>query len=669
MTGVGDEQSGDKSTTALGVDGPLAQLRNENAALRARLAALESTALDNQSLRAKLDDAVRQNEERRQTGRALDREIVQLRAMLAEAERQMANIRQTFIYRIGEAIVSARTWKGLRQLPGRLIALRRAYLEKRGLLGAAGAPGKGLSERLRYVDESLKLLSSDGLDAALAHVRAAPPRDGEDKARALLELAHAIYLEDAARAASLAVEAGVIKSLEPRLRSLVLGLFDHGEINAPALILATLGEVLSGTPADRVRREAILAQERQLAAPLRFPPRSPPSATARRLAVIASRSLPHQIDAHSFRAQSVYDAARDTGLEPILITEPGYQYPRPGDGNPALRLVGGRRFARLPDAAVAEAVYDRFVVEVGGLLATHFAQLGISHVHSLAPPPLSAAALWAARETGASFTLDVGELPVFGSHVDADWEGRERFRSGLSLFAETANSADQVIVRSSAVAAAFAERGLLANARVVPDAISPTMVRGSDTQIADLRHALGVTGHKIIGVFERIDGDEGLFDLIRALPLIIGAEPEVMVLFVGSGPGVEAVRQRAVASGVGGQIRMASDFPGFQIQDYLGGCRLGDIPQTSALRRGNSRRPSNFRRPWRSERRWWPQRHPGRANGWKPARTGYWWRPVTSIPWLGRRSACSAIRLLVRVWPKRDATSFVSGPAPRRSIR
>ena len=119
------------------------RLRAENAALQARIAELEPKAIEGEALRAELEEALRRNEEKRQDRRSLDREIVEMRSMLAEAERQLGNIRQTFIYRIGDAIVAARTWKGLRSLPRRLLALRRAYLERRGLSGPPARSGAG----------------------------------------------------------------------------------------------------------------------------------------------------------------------------------------------------------------------------------------------------------------------------------------------------------------------------------------------------------------------------------------------------------------------------------------------------------------------------------------------------------------------------------------------
>src|SRR5579871_5441065 len=119
MTSGTEGSTGDVNTPApLGADADLearlALVLIENARLRHQIIDLEADAEEALlKLRADLDEAIRENADRHQAVRALDREVIQLRAMLAEAERQMGNIRQTFIYRIGETIVSARTLKGM----------------------------------------------------------------------------------------------------------------------------------------------------------------------------------------------------------------------------------------------------------------------------------------------------------------------------------------------------------------------------------------------------------------------------------------------------------------------------------------------------------------------------------------------------------------------------
>jgi glycosyltransferase involved in cell wall biosynthesis len=549
---------------------PLAQLRAENARLRHRVIELETDSAEVVgALHADLDDALRENVDNRHAIRALDREVIQLRAMLAEAERQMGNIRQTFIYRIGETIVSARTLKGLRQLPRRLFALRRAYLEKRGLLSPPVHARMGYADRLRYVEEALALLAAQGVDSAIDFIRSAPGQDPEDKARALLEVAHAVWRRDPAQAASLAVEAGAVNQLDPRLRSLVLSLFDHGEVDAPALMLSTLSETLTVTPADRARRETILAYERQLAAPLKFPAKLMSAVGPPCVAVVASRSLPHHMQADTFRAQAVMDAAHEAGMTAFLVTQPGYQYPATADGEPAARLFESTHVIRMPPADDPPGVFDRYVPAVGGLLAKEFIARGVTCVHAVGELSLAAAACWAARASGASFTLDVGETPTIGGHIDDGWIGRERFRSSMALFAEMARTADHCIVRSKAVDRAFSDLGVSLDAELIDDLTLEQISKGTEQDIDEIRSHLGLADQKIIGVYDSLDMDEGLSDLLDAFPDILAAEPNAIIVYIGNGHGVETLRQRAATRGLIDQVRIVPDLARRRIADCL----------------------------------------------------------------------------------------------------
>ncbi|MDQ2860285.1 MAG: glycosyltransferase [Pseudomonadota bacterium] len=560
-------------------DEMLVRLRAENTALQARVAELEPKAAEAEALRAELSEALRRGEEKRQDRRALDREIVEMRSMLAEAERQLGNIRQTFIYRIGDAIVSARTWKGLRSLPRRLIALRRAFLERKGIAGQV-ASQRRVAERLRYVEDALKVLATGGLDAAVDQVRAMPERHADEKARTLVELAQAVRLEQPGRAAALGVEATTLNSHETRLRALVLALFDQGEISGPAAVLGGMGEGLMASPADLARRETILAQQRQLSAPLAFPPAAAGvHGGASRLAVVSPRSLPQHAEAITFRAQAVLDAARDGGHEAILVTAPGYQYPKAGDGGPVQRKVGEIDVIRLGAGDAPADAFDGFVTETGATLAALFLRHRITHVHALAGTTLAAAALWAARRAGAKFTLDIGGVPSFGDRAEPTWESTERFRAGYSLFADLVRASDCVIVRSNAVARDLQSRGLLDDPAIVEDALPVSFVRASDASVRDIRRELGLGDQRLIGVFETIDGDEGLADLVRALPAIRQACPEAAILFCGSGKGGQALLQLAARLGVADHVMIPSGFVRQRTADYLSAFSVAVFPK------------------------------------------------------------------------------------------
>jgi glycosyltransferase involved in cell wall biosynthesis len=516
----------------------------------------------------------------RRERRALDREIVELRSTLAEAERQLGSIRQTFIYRIGEAIVSARTWKGLRNLPRRLLALRRAFVAKKRSARPGGADQERLSERLRFVEESLNLLATKGLDEAVANIRSMADRYAPERARALVELAHAVRLEQPMRACELGVEAAGLNPKEVRLRSLVLALFDQGEVNAPAELLKSAPDHLLVVTADRPRRETILAHQRQLQTPLVLPDRSSSlPIDALRLAVVSPRSLPQHAEALTFRAQAILEAAMAAGHEAVLVTSPGYQYPRGGDGEPAARAHGPMNIMRLAPSDAPLDAFDTFVPETAAILTALLLRQRINHVHALAGTNLAAAAAVAARRIGARFTLDIGAVPQFCDRIEDGWERTERYRAGQFLFASLVAGADEVIVRSRAVADCLVSQGLLTNAVVIEDAAPPTFTRASQASIVEIRRELGLAEQTLIGVFDSLDGDAGLADVVHALPAIRQACPTAAILFCGSGRGAQNLTQLAARLGVAEHVMVPASFVRQRTADYLSAFSVAVFPK------------------------------------------------------------------------------------------
>jgi glycosyltransferase involved in cell wall biosynthesis len=407
-----------------------------------------------------------------------------------------------------------------------------------------------------------------------------PERYAPERARALVELAHAVRLDQPARASELAVEAAGLNPKEGRLRALVIALFDQGEVSAPTAILEALPDQLMVNAADRPRRETILAHRRQLVSPLAFPQRAADvRAEAPRLAVVSPRSLPQHAEAVTYRAQAIVEAAMSVGHEAVLVTSPGYQYPRGGDGEPAPRVIGPINLIRMPPSDAPLDAFDNFVPEAGAVLAALFLRRRISHVHALAGTTFAAASAWAARRIGARFTLDIGAVPNFSDRIEDDWERTERYRAGQTLFAELIRSADNVIVRSRAVAECLVAQGLLVDAPVIDDATPAAFVRASKASIAEIRQELGLGDRRVIGVFEALDADEGLADVVRALPAIRQADPSATILFCGSGRGAQSLSHLAARLGVAEHVMVPANFVRQRTPDYLSAFSVAVFPK------------------------------------------------------------------------------------------
>ncbi len=534
----------------------LDRLRRENAALKLQLSQLQSMVGEIGALRADIDEALKRNEQQQQEKRSLDREIIELRSTLSEAERELAAIRQTFIYRTGEVIISAKTWKGLRRVPGRLLALRRAFLDNRRTARPAGGPAEGAAERLRYVDKALDLLAAKGLDAAVAHVRARPGGHAMAKARALVEIAHSVRADQPARAGQLGAESAALNPGESRLRALILALFEQGEVTAPAAILDAADDQLMAAPADHARASIILAHRRQIASPMAFRPARPAAGADAdvRIAVVSPRAAARDLDPIGYRAQAVLAAYLDAGRDAVLVTPPCEDVQAAEEDSPCPERLGAAVVLRLASPEAPEAAYDEFVTEAGGGLAAHFERRRITQVHAMAGTTLAPAALWAARQVGAKFILDVGATPDVDDPTHPNWEASERFKAGMSLFAEVVRASDAVILRSGAIADSLSAQGLPVDPLVIEDVAPSVFSRASAPAIAEVRRALGLAEQRLIGVFEPSDDGEGLADVVRALPRIREAATDAVVLFCGSGRHGLSLTRLAARLGVEAQL-------------------------------------------------------------------------------------------------------------------
>ena len=278
------------------------------------------------------------------------------------------------------------------------------------------------------------------------------------------------------------------------------------------------------------------------------------------------------------------EAAQGAGHSAVLVTAPGYQYPKSGDGGPVRRKIGDAEVFRLGAGEAPAEAFDSFVNETGGALTALFLRHRITHVHAMAGTPLAAAALWASRRAGARFTLDIGGVPTFGDRAEPAWDTTERFRAGYSLFADVARGADRVIVRSTAVARDLEARGVLDNPTLVEDALPASFVRASAASVRDIRRELGLADQRLIGVFEAIDNDEGLADLVRALPAIRQACPDAAILFCGSGKGGQTLLQLAAQLDVADHVLIPTGFVRQRTADYLSAFSVAAFPK----RRGAS---------------------------------------------------------------------------------
>ncbi len=554
-------------------------LKAQVAALTEQLRIAQEKADEATALQARLDAAQTAAEHRRIERRALDREVVELRSILEESERQLANVRQTFIYRIGEAIVSARSLKGILRLPGRLLGLRRAYRDKKRNDGRPSGEER-IAARLRYVDEAMRLLARDGLPAAVAYLEALPPRFNVAQARAMVEVAQAVRVEQPHEAGKLGVQAARLNPREMRLRALTLNLYEDGEVACPAAIIQAAPEIFA-QPSDRKRRDAILGVARQLEEPFKAPVGTA-TASGRAVVAISARSIPHAAEPDTWRLQSVLDAARTLDRPVAWITGPGFRH-RAGHEGELTEDISGLTAIRLPAIAVDAARLHLYIADVADLIEAQLMRLKPEVVHvSAGDLGLAAAALTAARAVGCRFVLDVGALPGQRERVVPGWVRTERHAAANALFGELVREADAVVVRSHTLSHRLSATFGRTDLTLVDDQL-PIGALGIDaTAAATLRRDLDLEGRTVVGMIEPLDGDEGLADAVRALPELLKTVPDAALLLCGSGPGGHTLRLLAAQLGVADALVMPTGFARLKPTDYLAVCDLALFPKHRA---------------------------------------------------------------------------------------
>jgi phosphatidylinositol alpha-1,6-mannosyltransferase len=129
---------------------------------------------------------------------------------------------------------------------------------------------------------------------------------------------------------------------------------------------------------------------------------------------------------------------------------------------------------------------------------------------------------------------------------------------------------------------AVSELGVSLAAEVIDDCAPDQIKKIPEDEIRELRSQLGLAHEKIIGVYDSLDLDEGLSDLLDAFPTIRAAEPEAAIVYIGAGHGAETLRQRAATRGLIDHVRIVPDLARHRIADCLSLFDVAAFPKRRA---------------------------------------------------------------------------------------
>jgi len=515
-------------------DSERAAAQAETAAVRAQVASLHT------QLAASQQDAIR------------------YRGAAISAERRAESVRNTISFRLGKALIDAKSWSGFGALPSALWGLRQEVRSRRAGT-AAGSPSKAA-----WLHTLEPTLQAQGLEAAeaLARGRAATP---DELATAFTRLARLVLRSDTAAACRLAREAHQIEPRPFRAKWLAFLLHDSGQIVEPRQLLDALPPSTQLHASEKHRRRYI---EGQHALHLRLPAVPSRSATpafepvAARLLYVAASSLPYNVSGYTLRTQGLLAGLAAHGREPLCVTRPGY----PADRTDAVatddagdREVDGVRYLALPGPHRRRTPPDQYIQECARMLAEEARAFRPALIQAASNHEAALPALLAARAVGVPFVYEVRGLWEYTSASKvAGWEGTERFALEAALETLVAREADLVFTLTAALADELVLRGVdRARIRLAPNAVDPDALRPLPRDAA-LAASLGLAdGAFVAGYVGSVIGYEGLDDLVSALALLRRDVPGARLLVVGDGDALPALRTQAAAAGLADSVVFA----------------------------------------------------------------------------------------------------------------
>ncbi|MET7456686.1 glycosyltransferase family 4 protein [Streptomyces sp. NPDC005574] len=124
----------------------------------------------------------------------------------------------------------------------------------------------------------------------------------------------------------------------------------------------------------------------------------------------------------------------------------------------------------------------------------------------------------------------------------------------------------------SRIAAALSPQAAARMAQLPPGVDEKTFHPGSGG--AEVRARLGLTDRPVVVCVSRLVPRKGQDTLILAMPRILAAEPEAVLLIVGGGPYEKRLRELARTTGVAGSVRFTGAVPWAELPAHYG---AGDV--------------------------------------------------------------------------------------------
>jgi PEP-CTERM/exosortase A-associated glycosyltransferase len=281
----------------------------------------------------------------------------------------------------------------------------------------------------------------------------------------------------------------------------------------------------------------------------------------------------HSLPLHSgytFRSLSILREQRKLGWETFHLTSPKHAGAQADEEE-----IDGWRFFR---TRLAPSALDRVpaVRELRAMRATarrleevaRRVQPHVIHAHS---PVLDALpALRVGRRLGIPVVYEVRafwEDAAVDHGTSREWGVRYRLTRRLETYA--LGRADHVTTICEGLRGEMVSRGIPAGKiTVIPNAVDVGAFAFDFPRDEALGRALGLDGKTVVGFVGSFYAYEGLDLLLKALPALVAARPEVRLLLVGGGPQEAQLRALARELGVADLVVFAGRVPHQEVPRY-----------------------------------------------------------------------------------------------------
>lgn len=294
-----------------------------------------------------------------------------------------------------------------------------------------------------------------------------------------------------------------------------------------------------------------------------------------RIMHLVKESRPYLSNGFTSRSHNNFVAEAKAGLEPIVVTEPGF--PRILNGEPfkSTERVDGIRHVRLD---VGEIDYAGMPVDE---FLQMFAQLAYEEVLAYRPSVIHASSgrrgydtalvgLALQEKTGLPFVYEVRSFFEGNWTGDVEWESQgETFSRRMRVEEMCMHRADRVLTIGQAMKDELISRGIPADKiGIIPNAVDTEAFssRERSTELAD-HHGIG--GHPTFGYVSNMDHyRESQETLIRACRILKDSGSEARCVLVGGGPRKDLLVRMAADLGVSDRVIFTGPVDHNVIPDY-----------------------------------------------------------------------------------------------------